>query len=584
MVTVVHPWVLLGLVAVAAVGAWALFRPGRLLVAVGTLSLWQRAVDSLSRSARQRSRKVSLGWLLLLGGAVAAVLAAARPVHFSEGKARRVAIALYPSAEIASPQGMDDLRRAAAGLLDRLDERDRVQLLLPSAFGAAAAWLSVPEARKELRWVSALPARGDELILPPPDGAAQHVYCFVPAGVEAKTPAGPGSSVIEIPPRAPPATFDAFAAEPLAAGGVQVFAAIRNHRSSPWSGELRIGAADGEASESYTLPVSIGPAGRSEHLVELRRARRIEAALLDAASNELGRLGTKAFLARREGKVRKIAVTGGDEPLLRRFIRSDPLLELAGRPADADVVIANGRAAPTGKPALVIDPPVPPAPWRHSAERGPILLPEAGPAGGDDPVMRAVDLTGVAVRRVRPWAAQGDSGYKRLCELEGEALILRNSPEGAAGPSEPRRIYVAFDLNTENTNFAMREAFVVFLANSVRWLSGALGGGARFGYQTPLEARDHPAVPAGQIVGASRLGIRSAPLPLPGLYSDGPDRAYAVTLVGLGGGTPPGEPSEAVRKAPIPPATPAGTGTEYWPALVIAAMGLWATGWALRTR
>ena len=115
MVTVVHPWVLLGLVAVAMVGAWALFRPGRLLVAVGTLSLWQRAVDSLSRSARRRSRKVSLGWWLLLGGAVAAVLAAARPVHFSEGRARRVVIALYPSAEIASPQGMDDLRRAAAG-------------------------------------------------------------------------------------------------------------------------------------------------------------------------------------------------------------------------------------------------------------------------------------------------------------------------------------------------------------------------------------------------------------------------------------------------------------------------------------
>ncbi|HUU60230.1 MAG TPA: hypothetical protein VMZ50_11855, partial [Phycisphaerae bacterium] len=95
---------------------------------------------------------------------------------------------------------------------------------------------------------------------------------------------------------------------------------------------------------------------------------------------------------------------------------------------------------------------------------------------------------------------------------------------------------------------------------------------------------DHPAVPAGQIVGASRLGIRSAPLPLPGLYSDGTDRAYAVTLVGLGGGTPPGEPGEAVHKAPIPPATPAGTETEYWGALVIAAMALWAAGWALRTR
>ena len=118
-------WWRLGVAAVGAVALWALIRPGRQHVRVASLQLWQEAASALTRRER-RTRRISGSWLLLLLGAVAAVLALSRPTFFASRPIRHVSIQLCPAAEVATERGMEQFREAASGLLERLDAEDQV--------------------------------------------------------------------------------------------------------------------------------------------------------------------------------------------------------------------------------------------------------------------------------------------------------------------------------------------------------------------------------------------------------------------------------------------------------------------------
>ncbi|MCY2926186.1 MAG: BatA domain-containing protein [Planctomycetota bacterium] len=135
---------------VAAAALWAMFRPSRKHVVVASLSLWQEALAATPLAGR-RARRISWSWLLLLAGAVAGVTALAGPVVRPEAAARRVAIALRPSAELGGPAGLGELRHAVGALLDRLSGNDRVQLLLPAAAGGGGQWVSPAQAREALQ-------------------------------------------------------------------------------------------------------------------------------------------------------------------------------------------------------------------------------------------------------------------------------------------------------------------------------------------------------------------------------------------------------------------------------------------------
>ena len=101
--TFLWPWSLLAGALVMVAALWALHRPWRRVAVVGSLALWEKAVGALGRQERRRSRRVSLSWLCLLAGALAAVLAAANPTWFSSSPARRIMIVPVASAELAGP-------------------------------------------------------------------------------------------------------------------------------------------------------------------------------------------------------------------------------------------------------------------------------------------------------------------------------------------------------------------------------------------------------------------------------------------------------------------------------------------------
>lgn len=567
-VTFLRPWWLAALVAVAAVGLWALYRPHRPIVPVGSLELWRRALAGRGASGRA-TRRVTLSWLILLAGATAAVMALSQPIVPTGMLRRNVAVAIYPSAEIDA----NEMRQAAEALLDRLDRVDRVQLVLPDVLGGPSDWLNWPEVRDRLAKLQTLPAASADLTTPAASPDAQHTYRFVAAGADVAS--GPAVTVIELPARLPAVGIEAFAARPLPDGTVSLFVAARNRSDRTLPARVLLHEADesGElAPARIVAEAQLAAGARGQWTATASGAPAF------CVRIESGQSVGRAFLARRQAVKATVAMVGRDCPLIRRFIRVAPTLELQADANAADVIIADSVDVRSAKPALLIDPPSPPATWRKGDSVGPLLLGRADQAS-DDPVMQHVDLSGVAVRRARPWTTLAAfSPLKRLASIAGGgALILRTDP-AASDASAARRVYVAFDLSGENTNFATTDAFVIFMDNAMRWLTRRAEPSVEYAYVTPLSA--------GRRADWQRLDAEAddapAPLAQPGLYRDEAGRLHAVSLVALQANAPATPALRAVAAATLPSPMPASQPAQLWPIFAAAAGACWLGGWTLR--
>jgi hypothetical protein len=601
---------LFGLLPVAAVAAWSLLRPARQLATVASLELWREALDGLDRSRRSSRRRLTPAWALLLAGAAAAVLAAAGPTAEFSAPARRLAVAIYPSAEVASEEGMRLLRRSAGALLARLDARDRVQLILPYD-ATGGDWISPPEAARRLDDVKPVPLPAVELALPAAGTAAQRVYRVAPAG--SRIPLVAGETMIEVPAALPPVSIDALSARPRSAQGaaardanVEVFLAMLNTSGGPRRPRWRLTAwDDGGAADTRTGLLPALEAGERGMAFADVPAFRYLLAEVDGGE---GSAASRAFLARRDEARAKVAIVGEDDPLVRRFIRVNPELAPAAGPEEADVLVCIGqdpvpaapgpRAPGANKPALVIHPPSPPAGAAAGGAMANVVLREEEAAEAGDPLMHDVDLRAVAIRRVTPWRL-GDKGIapgspagglKPLCAIRGEAIIARTAPELGGEPGEPRRVYIAFALDTQNTNFAATESFVVFLANAFRWLSPRQVGEARYEFLPPSRAArrdDWKPISAGGAegpAGAAGPDWAKGPCLPPGVYLDANGDCHAVSMVGLRPAPAAEDHLHAAADAPLPDPQPAETSLYLGPWLAMAAVALWLAGWGVRTR
>jgi len=576
----IWPGSLFGLILAGAVAGWALFHPSRRQAVVASLSLWREALEALDRSARRSARRITASWLLLLSGAVAAIFGLARPVVHSQGLGRRISVAVYPSAELAGGKGPAALKEAVGALLDRLGPRDRAQLLRPALLGGQSGHLPIDEAREELDAVELLPVPASEMLLPDASPKSRHTYRFVPAGTD--VPGGARVSIIELPAELPAVTVDAAGAAEVAEGKVQLLVSLKSHLHSPWAGRVSVLAPrgdDGAAPRRGLLgrsDVTVAPGARRDVILSLPAT----AAMIVAVEGPDGGEVAAAYLARLAGRKRKIALIGRDEPLLRRYVEADDAVEAVGSAARADVVIANATRPPAGRCALVIDPPGAPPGWRRGRQLAAVVLDKAD-VDAADVVMRGVNLDSVAVRRLRPWARTAGSSQKVLVSLNGEAIVLRDIPAAPAGP-DARRVYVAFELSSDNTNLAMSEAFVVLLANAVRWLAPAARARPSYEYLTCGQAPGQ--LKWRRLAGPAPGGERSTRLLWPGIFRDDAGALQAVSLVGLAGAQPARPSREAVAAAPLPAPEPLGRQVELWPALAALAVGLWLAGWALRVK
>ena len=570
----VWPYFLLGLAVVGAVALWTLFRPNRQVLAVGSLRLWQQAVDRLDPAHRRRSRRVSLSWAMLLLGAAAAGVAAANPLYLAARPARHVAISPILSAELAEPADAARLRQAAGALLARLDNGDRVDLLLPDAQGGRASGLSVAEARERIAALQPLAAPAGELASVGPQDL-QHVYYFVPAGAIA--PKGPTVSTVPIG-ASPSPTIESLAAAAVAGDNVQVLIRVFLPAPQPnLSLRLLVLAADGSTTVAKDLPLPASP-GLHTLIEEIPQPPALAVQLV-ADGKPIASPGAAACLARRTVKPLKVALVGDDHPMLRRFVRIHPAMQLVARPQDAQLVLANRASAPAGVAALVFNPPQEPPGFRRDKPAGPVLLRDLL-VDSQDAVMKDVDLSAVAIHRLAVWVG-GDESFDALTVLArlGDDAVIVRTPDDGPGP---RRIYVAFDLAQRNTNFSLTPSFVVFLANSVNWLGGQVQAAGLVRYESlpPLEF----AATAGTTPLWTAWPPDAAPQPASGIYAGRDRTLHAVSLTGLRKLPAKDDPLPKVAALPLPAPRLTHGQLPLWPYLLAAAGGLWLAGWAIRLR
>jgi len=559
MVSLAWPWGLLSLVAVAAAALLALRRPLHRIVPVSSLKLWKRAVESAAPAAARRPRRVSGAWALLLAWAAAAGVALAQPMWRRQRPIRRMTLAVYPSAELGEA-GADSLAGSAEALLGRLSADDRVRLALPALLGGMAEPLPPDQALAQIRRVRLLPVRAADLAVPA-DGSFGPLIRLAPAVLS--LPEGPDAHTIALPAFPADVTVDAFGAEKPPGRDAEVFVAVRNHSASPHS---QVVAIRSDTSPPVRRTVELPANGRAGVSADVPPGEVISAVLEGAAGPASG-----AYAVRRVVSPRTVAMVGRDDPLLRRFIEVDPRLILIGEAGRADIVVAVGAAPPTGKPALVIDPPDPPPGWGRGPVRENLSLADAA-ASPNSPLTAHVDLAAVAVRGAGTWRRAEPTVAAPVLTMGQDALIVATDT--------PARVYVSFDLAAANTNFGLDSSFVIFLANVFARLAGAAPGAvSRYEWQSPLQAGTEP--------GWTRISpgpSRPGPLPWPGLYRDAEGRPHAVNLVGLRSARPDVSPVDAAAHVPLPPPQCARREVPLWPVLALFAMAAWLVGWAVRTR
>jgi hypothetical protein len=383
-----------------------------------------------------------------------------------------------------------------------------------------------------------------------------------------------------------------------------LYVAVRNHTGSPLAARVRVEVLGPDLAGWPTAgesDVVVPAAGRGGLIFRAEAGEALRAVL----SNDQGMVMDAAQVARVGASRRKVVIVGRDEPLLRRFIQADRSLELVGSAGEADFVFANLAEPPPDKPAMVIDPPGDPPGWQRGPLRRAVTLADANVAA-DDPLLARVNLSSVAVRRVRPWTRMNGSALGPLVSIDGGAVILasplRAGGSGPAGPGGPARIYVAFELSGDNTNLGVSEALVVLLANAAGLLAPPGRTAAAYEYVAPIQAPrsagwKRMSQPADRLPEQAIAKTYAAgPLPAPGVYLDQAGRVRAISLVGLraapqSGAAPrpasppaPAEPLQAVAAAPLPQPRVVGTQIELWPLLAAMALALWLAGWAVRMR
>ncbi len=558
------------MVPVAAAAFWALRRPMHKVIPVGSLRLWQRTFESLGPAAK-KTRRISAAWLMLLAGATAAGIALSQPVFYSEAPARRIAIAIWPSAELTwlGDEEHETLGEITHAFLQRLSDNDRVRLILPTVLGGTSDFISPHEATLRAYKVRTLPVAAEDLTLPVMSGDVQHTYRFAAATLKLED--GPNTTTIALPVRPGNVTIDAFAVRYIGEKNVQVFVALRNHMAEPQQGMVIV---SGNGVSSVFPEYDLRPGGRQSFVMEISGAGDYYSVII---TNQGVGPDAWAYAVRRRKVTADVAIIGRPDPLIRRFVRKHPALRLVSDPTKADAVIAIGKLPAAGLPAVVIDPPAPPTGWRKGKSPENFALRDADVLS-DHPILASVDLSPVAVRRATGWEPVGAPQQKRLVSIGSGALVLTSA--------NPPRVWIAFDPATENTNFAMTKSFVIFLANVFKHLAPQTRSRVSYEFVSPLQAgagRDWTEMELPELTPAKETDLTGPLLP-PGIYRDKDGDLHAVSLTGLKSAQPKIDPLQRITEISLPAPKPLTKGVELWRWFVLAAAVFWLSGWVLRLR
>ena len=541
--TWLHPWGLLGLLAVPVLVALSLWRRQRREAVASSLLLWRQVAD-LRRTARAAEQRRRIDPLLVVRVAAALVLAAALcgPLWLRTRRAaRRVVLVVDRSASMATRRADGASRWAAArrallGLLGSLSPGDHVHVILAPPLGA-------PPVPSELT-----PAAAEGLLNAlAPSHASLRPDALVAAARSAAATWPDARLVVatdDPPPDLPEAAILVATGGPADNRGIVALAA----RARP-DGRHEIlvrlaNAAATQAETNVTLLAGSQPVGERDLLVPPQGTAQaiFEADLGDAATLE-ARLDAadalavddRAWLARRREPLR-IALIGDTSFALRRVLAAQENAELAeladppdsGVPAGCDLAVYY-HAVPTSLvrgPVVVVAPRAPVGQLRPQDATEPAAL-SAIERG--DPLVADVELDGVSLGPVHQ--VDVPQGFKAIARAGPTPLIGRWS-EGAATV-----VYVGID--PARSNWPLRPSFPIFWANVVASLAPA-SARARFACARPgdllrlgppgqsarvLGPRGQAHEAPGGVFRAEQVGRHTAQPP------SGPSRPFAVSLL-----------------------------------------------------
>lgn len=583
------------LVPIAMVAAWTLIHPGRASVRVRYFFLWQETWASISAS-RRHVRKVSLRWVLLLAGAVLSAVAMAKPTWTTQTPRRTVTLAIAPSAELASREDWRRVRNTADDFLARLGQADRVNLVLPTVFGGARDTLTPSEARRRAAELAPVGIAIGQMDWPTAGGTHQE-YWLVPRGAE--VPGGERRIVVEFPFKLPavlgkppavstkppadpgklPADLDVFLTGSTEFGPNaprDTTLVIRQ----PITGQILL-------SEPFPLPAT-GHWQRSTRI--LRPDGPIEVVLQAGKGNDDSQVLYREYLAPLPGEPAGVTLLGPDEPVLRDYIRAEPLLELSADPGDAQLIIYNGIAPDSSisdtKPMLVVHPPDPPPGWRWGAERQGVVLRDV--QRSEDDILQGVTMEGVALRRVRGWVAGGRPTGQAVLNWNDEALLVKVESDPAGRGR--RAVWVATDLSPEANTLSLYQPgeYITLLANITRWLLPEAAEPDQWGAIPPRETparSDWRRVALAEPFGPQL--VQSSEVLAPGLYKDARGRYHAVHSPDVSAQTATNANADDAAWAapadwPLPNPAQAEHTQPLWSSLAMAAGLCWLTAWWLR--
>ena len=578
-----HPAALWAGALVVAGALWALWRPSRQQLAVGSLELWHEALAQLQAVSHSQRRRIDVAWLCLLAGGLLVSAALAGPRILSYGPRRQVVVQLARSARWSDPDDRELFAKQVHFLLDRLDPSDQVRLVGPEQAPLPEAWLSPLQARKAVADLPVIPLRAESLRWPVA-GEGQWTYRIVPAGAAIADAEGAVPVGLAFPQRGP--HLLSVGAKPTDANAAAPVAVVATAGGQPGAAQISLWSyQSGQGQPTLLSRQTVTVEDRPVQVRWVAPPAQVLMVTLSPSdqSPRWSDPSRSAFLIRRPQTLARVALIGPDEAILRRYVQADGMLTLVADANQADLILARRTPLRSRLPALLIDPPTPPPGWRQGDNLGPLLLSQVDLAV-DDPLLKGLDLSGLAIRDARPWLAGDMPQGTAVATAGGQAFIVRSEP---AGP-QPRRIYLAFDLTPQNVNVMTSEAAILLLARSTRWLVPDVPDSPTgYGALGPDETLVLTAAPA---VGGAPGAIQTAPpLAWPGVYVDGAD---ILTVSAVGPYAPAGiapprgpvrptvDPEEA--SLPEPTAGPATWNPTPW--LTLVAAGLWLTGWALRKR
>lgn len=480
-----------------------LLRPRREEVAVPSLALWRALLSEVPANAPRQKLRRHLLLVLQLVTVFLLTLALARPFLYGHAPAGRVYVLVVDNAASMSatdsrPSRLDAAREAAAETLSReLRPQDTAVVLSTSPRARALCLVTGDKARLREALASAAPsdAPGDlggaltlaETFAKPRTETRVRVFSDGVGG-GASVPSFTGQTdvrqVLIGSPRPDNVAVTNLDAAPRPDGGYDVSVTVRHFGTMPRSGLLLSLSQDGRLSDARALTFTQG-LDREDFRLPPLTAPAVVTARVDDLRDDLAADNAASLVLTPVHPTRLLLVSPGNL-FLERGLMALPhvtvdecapaqLARLRPKLPGYDALVLDGDfPAPTGSPGRYLT-------FNRISVPTPLLsTPQTESDAiftGQDaahPVLRFVDMSGVRVRTVRrlrlqPW---------------GQGLVDSTSgPLIAAGTQGGTRVVsVGFDL--QDSDWPLRVAFPLFLANSVGWLTQ----GAAVGSQAPQYA------------------------------------------------------------------------------------------------